>query len=89
MTYGYIARAMLKKHGLRLARVKIGARAFRYEYVLPAIKGGYDAHDIARATLWRTVNRAVSTEHHGFKLSKYQLALLELRHLLLGRLAIH
>jgi hypothetical protein len=42
-----------------LARVKIGARAFRYEYVLPAIKGGYDAHDIARATLWRTVNRAL------------------------------
>jgi len=26
---------------------------------LPAIKGGYDAHDIARATLWRTVNRAL------------------------------
>jgi hypothetical protein len=59
MTYGYIARAMLKKHGLRLARVKIGARAFRYEYVLPAIKGGYDAHDIARATLWHSVNRAL------------------------------
>jgi len=50
---------MLQKHGLRLARVKIGARAFRYEYVLPAIKGGYDAHDIARATLWHSVNRAL------------------------------
>lgn len=59
MTAGYIARALLKKHGLRLARVKIGARAFRYEYVIPAMKGRYDAHDIVRATLWRTVNRAL------------------------------
>lgn len=59
MTSAYIARAMLRKHGLRLARVKIGARAFRYEYVLPAIKGKYDAHDIVRAALWHSVNRAL------------------------------
>jgi hypothetical protein len=59
MTYKGIARRLLTKHGLRVARVKIGARAFRYEYVLPAIKGGYDAHDIARATLWHSVNRAL------------------------------
>jgi len=59
MTAAHIARAMLRKHGLRLARVKIGARAFRYEYVLPAIRGTYTAHDIARATLWHTVNRAL------------------------------
>ena len=59
MTYMGIARRLLNKYGLRVARVKIGARAFRYEYVLPAIKGGYDAHDIARATLWHSVNRAL------------------------------
>lgn len=59
MTYMGIARRLLDKHGLRVARLKIGARAFRYEYVLPAIKGGYDAHDIARATLWHSVNRAL------------------------------
>ena len=59
MTYKGIARRMLAKHGLMSARVKCGARVFRHAYVIPAIKGGYDAHDIARATLWRTVNRAL------------------------------
>lgn len=59
MTYKGIARRMLDKHGLRLARVKIGARAFRYEYVIPAIRGQYSAQDIARASLWHSVNRAL------------------------------
>lgn len=59
MTSAHIARAMLRKHGLRLARVKIGARQFRYECVVPAMQGKHTAESIHFATFWRSVNRAL------------------------------
>lgn len=59
MTPARIARLMLSKHGLRMARIKIGARQFRYECVVPAMHGKHTADSIHLATFWRTVNRAL------------------------------
>ena len=58
MTYKGIARRMLAKHGLRSARIKCGARVFRYAYVLPAMRGGnLTPKDVAAVMLWTSVNR--------------------------------
>jgi len=58
MTYKGIARRMLAKHGLMSARIKCGARVFRYAYVLPAMRGGpLTATAVASVTLWTSVNR--------------------------------
>lgn len=59
MTYKGIARRMLAKHGLMSARIKCGARIFRYAYVIPAMRGGgaMTAQEAAFITLWTEVNR--------------------------------
>lgn len=59
MTAAYVARQLLRKHGLRMARIKVGARQFRYECVVPAMVGKHTADSIHLATYWRTVNRAL------------------------------
>jgi hypothetical protein len=58
MTYKGIARRMLVKHGLMSARIKCGARVFRYAYVIPAMRGGpMTPKDVAAVMLWTSVNR--------------------------------
>lgn len=50
------ARLLLAKHGLTVSRIKVGARQFRYEAVVPSMRGKHTTESIYWATYWRQVN---------------------------------